>query len=290
MATTVTDFLTALEIRLNKAGGITASSNPTLTQVYQVIYEISEWLARMCAQYESDIGRKVASVSLTDGTALYRDAIDDMIAPAAKGYLEDSTTGARDELSLVAPDRITEYSALAAAETKPDKFYIGPNGELNFLQTPDASYTAKIPYWRHQTKPAAKSYTISGASKVSTGCVITATAHGFLTGDRTYIASVVGMTELNTNWYTVTRASANTFVLDGVDSSVYTAYTSGGIAHVIIPFNGIFDSIFIEKASVRFQDIQEYQQAFEASWLKFLMEEAKKIILMRKNYDATVQK
>jgi hypothetical protein len=44
------------------------------------------------------------------------------------------------------------------------------------------------------------------------------------------VASVGGMTQLNGNTYTVQYATANTFALQGVDSSGYTTYTSGGTA------------------------------------------------------------
>ena len=63
--------------------------------------------------------------------------------------------------------------------------------------------------------------------------VITATAHGFSDDDWVKITSVVGMTELNGNFYIVSNATANTFELtdtdgDDVDGLLYTAYTSGG--------------------------------------------------------------
>ena len=71
--------------------------------------------------------------------------------------------------------------------------------------------------------------TITGASQ-GKPCIITATAHGFVPGDRVTIASVGGMTTLNGNTYTVEYVTANTFSLFGVDSSAYSAYTSGGTA------------------------------------------------------------
>lgn len=71
--------------------------------------------------------------------------------------------------------------------------------------------------------------TISGASKASP-CVITATAHGLSSGDIVSIASVVGMTELNGKTAVITKLTADTFSLLGVDSTAYTSYTSGGSA------------------------------------------------------------
>lgn len=68
---------------------------------------------------------------------------------------------------------------------------------------------------------------ITGATQANP-CVISATSHGRSNGDLVYIDDVVGMTELNGNIYEVANANANDFELDGIDSSAYTAYSSGG--------------------------------------------------------------
>jgi hypothetical protein len=75
---------------------------------------------------------------------------------------------------------------------------------------------------------------ITGVTQAATG-VVTSTAHGFLTGDLIYIDAIVGMTELNAEYYFVVRINANTFSLEDrygvtVDTSAFTAYTSGGTA------------------------------------------------------------
>jgi len=61
--------------------------------------------------------------------------------------------------------------------------------------------------------------------------VATAVAHGFADGDEVYIDSVVGMTEVNERQFTVANKAANTFELEGEDSTAYTAYSSGGTAN-----------------------------------------------------------
>jgi len=66
-------------------------------------------------------------------------------------------------------------------------------------------------------------------------CEITSNAHGFSNGQEVYISSVGGMTELNSRWFKVAGATANTFTLqymDGssVNSTAFGAYTSGGTA------------------------------------------------------------
>lgn len=72
-----------------------------------------------------------------------------------------------------------------------------------------------------------KTGVISGATQASP-VSITATAHGLTTGRSVTPSSVGGMTEINGNEYVITVVDANTFTLDGIDGSAFTAYTSGG--------------------------------------------------------------
>ena len=69
--------------------------------------------------------------------------------------------------------------------------------------------------------------TITGATQANP-VQITVASHGYSTGDDVYIASVGGMTELNGRFFRVTNTGTNTFTLNGVDGTGYTAYTSGG--------------------------------------------------------------
>ena len=60
--------------------------------------------------------------------------------------------------------------------------------------------------------------------------VVTITAHGYANGDEVIISDVVGMTEVNGLTATVANVTANTFELSGVDTTGFTAYSSGGTA------------------------------------------------------------
>jgi len=70
---------------------------------------------------------------------------------------------------------------------------------------------------------------ITGATQANP-CQLTIVGHGYTTGDQIKVEAVGGMTELNGLTFTVTNTGANTLTLDGVNSSSYTAYTSGGTA------------------------------------------------------------
>lgn len=60
--------------------------------------------------------------------------------------------------------------------------------------------------------------------------VVTSNAHGYANGDIILITGVVGMVEVNDRVFQVAGQTTNTFELEGVDGSLYTAYASGGSA------------------------------------------------------------
>lgn len=68
---------------------------------------------------------------------------------------------------------------------------------------------------------------ITGISQANPGNV-TAVAHGFATGDIVIIEGVVGMTQVNGRYYTIIVTGADNFTI-GIDTSAYTAWSSGGI-------------------------------------------------------------
>jgi hypothetical protein len=69
---------------------------------------------------------------------------------------------------------------------------------------------------------------IQGATQ-SNPCVITSVGNSLATGQMIYIANVEGMTQLNQANYIITVIDADHFSLNGIDSTGFGAYTSGGI-------------------------------------------------------------
>ena len=71
---------------------------------------------------------------------------------------------------------------------------------------------------------------VSGATRANPGS-IKVVAHGLTTGNEVGFLDVAGMTQLNGNGYTVTKVDADNFTI-GVDTSAYSAYTSGGLVYL----------------------------------------------------------
>lgn len=72
--------------------------------------------------------------------------------------------------------------------------------------------------------------TISGITLANPG-VVTSTSHGFSNGD-VVILAIAGMVQLNQVACRVANVTTNTFELEGIDTSGYTAFTSGSATKV----------------------------------------------------------
>lgn len=118
------------------------------------------------------------------------------------------------------------------------------------VQTPYYSKVALVPYsmgvnlsstnaaTARGAIPAAKTITgaswSTGTAKTITGitranpAVVTSNGHGFSNGDRVYISGVSNMTQVNGKVYTVANKTNNTFQLQGVSSSNWNSFQSGG--------------------------------------------------------------
>lgn len=113
---------------------------------------------------------------------------------------------------------------------------------VRFQYSTDQAYVIQLgpSYMRFYTPSGGivieASATITGISQAATAVVTYSGADIFANGDRIIISGVVGMYEVNNREYTVANlnAGANTFELSGVNSSAYTAYSSGGTASIIL--------------------------------------------------------
>lgn len=78
--------------------------------------------------------------------------------------------------------------------------------------------------------PGGSPQAIKGITQANPAVVTYSGADNYANGDRVIISDVVGMTEVNDKEFTVANVNtgANTFQLSGINSTGYTAYTSGG--------------------------------------------------------------
>lgn len=94
-----------------------------------------------------------------------------------------------------------------------------------------------ITFYQNGGNVISSTKTITGATNANP-CVITSSSHGFSNGDIIIVSGVLGMTQLNNAYFIIANVTTNTFSLkdllgNAIDSTLYTAYTSGGTANKI---------------------------------------------------------
>ena len=92
-----------------------------------------------------------------------------------------------------------------------------------------------------ETPISSISAAVTNATNANPCVITTGAAHGLSTGDSVDFSSVGGMTQLNTLPATaITVISPTSFSLDGVDSTAFGVYTTGGtVTRVSIPADGL---------------------------------------------------
>jgi len=112
--------------------------------------------------------------------------------------------------------------------------------------------------------------------------VVTSSSHGYSNGDFVNISGVVGMTEVNGKTFKVADKTTNTFELQNVDgtdinSSSFTAYSSGGVANKIFQITTeyttaqLFDIKFAQSADVMYlchnaHEVMKLSRTGHTSW------------------------
>ncbi len=75
--------------------------------------------------------------------------------------------------------------------------------------------------------------TITSVSQANPA-VVTAVAHGYATGDVVLLTGIAGMGQINTLQFQITVTGANTFQLNGLNSSGFAAAGSGGVVRRVL--------------------------------------------------------
>jgi len=115
-----------------------------------------------------------------------------------------------------------------------------------------------IRFYRNSAPIYEADVTITGISQAASARV-TAVGHGYVTGGEVLITSVAGMTEINGLRSIITVIDPNTFDLDSVDSTAFTAYASGGVANRVYEIVSPYTTADLE-------DIQ-YAQSADTMWI-----------------------
>jgi hypothetical protein len=102
---------------------------------------------------------------------------------------------------------------------------------------------------------------ITAISQANPG-VVTAAGHGLSTGDRVGITGVVGMVEVNDRLFTATFVSGTQFSI-GVNTTAYTAYSSGGTSELLMPVPNNESALVYYNDNLRDRPVLACQRALE---------------------------
>jgi len=136
--------------------------------------------------------------------------------------------------------------------------------------TPAAvSYTSGV-----VTLPVILQKSITAISQAASAVVTVGAAHGFAVNDKVYLSGISGMVEANGLVGTVTATAATTITVN-IDSTLFTAYTSGGTATKYLTTMDTLTWTGTHDYVARFEAIQQemvHDDAFIRSWSVPLIE------------------
>lgn len=204
--------------------GVTINDSNTMTWPD----EVSRKLTRLGlgGNYVSIFDYTPNGAEVADYTSYFNAAVTDAISRAIR--------------TIYFPER--NYSFLSAPDPMPRGMNIIGDG-VNATVLVFKNYRGTGLWWKEDVAVGgsvrnlsalfqADQKTITGITQANPA-VVTCTAHGFVNGDKIVIRNVGGMTQVNNLAFTVANKTDNTFELQGINSSAYGAYTTGGYAQLV---------------------------------------------------------
>lgn len=138
-----------------------------------------------------------------------------------------------DRLDLAIPDQTRQFNADLIPNIYAYKFEETERVWMTYADNAEETINRALIYHFEEqgwtTFNFLTEVNITGVTEADPGVVTTSTDHGLNNGDLVVISDVSGMTELNDNEYVVANKTDKTFELQGVDTSGFTTYTSGGL-------------------------------------------------------------
>lgn len=147
--------------------------------------------------------------------------------PAIGPYAREALNVVPAEASYRPLNALTSVSNALDARAQGAAWFRGTDGTSKmFAFDATKAYLLSGATWGNATR-LDSAVTITDITAANPGKVTTSTSHGYSNGDVVKITSVVGMTEVNNLYFTVTVVDADEFTI-GVDTSAFTTYVSGG--------------------------------------------------------------
>jgi len=194
-----------------------------------------------------------------------------------------------------------ESVAIIPQENNDDEVYAIVNRNINGTQKRYIEYFTQENFdndWDAVRSDSSLTYDIpkvvSGATKTNP-VVISSTSHGFSAGDQIKIDNIVGMTELNGNFYLVKNITTHTFEITDLDGNnvnglLFSTYKSSGQARKMITTVSGLSHLEGETVSIQVDGgVPSGQQTFVVSSGSITLKQKAAVVHVGLPYTGTIQ-
>jgi hypothetical protein len=276
-------ILTAVGYRLGGGITISATSDPTTNTCLQWLNEISLWITGICAEQDSDLGRTIGTITTVAATiSAATKAANCQITATSHGLIASGTCeGAIKGVVGMTELNDKEYTATFVSSSA---LTLGV-ASTAYTTYASGGYITKRKYSTLATSiytPCQEGWVVDGHSRNPIKLI---TENDLINYDP---VEAVEPTEFYVDGSNNVCFPSYPDAAYTVKIPYYTIPTALTAAGDTMPFLGLMDNVFIEAATIRAQNRDEYDLSFELKWQSFLLDRVKNVIAMRKKMTSSV--
>jgi hypothetical protein len=279
-------LVTAIGYRLDITPSTTTT--PKLAEILVSIDESCKWIAGLCMELESELGRTLGAIQTIKKTITGITAANPPVVSSATHGLSDG-------------DEILIRDVLGMTEVN-DTWYKVDDKAADTLELQD--YTDTDIDGSGYTAYSSSGHIYKAKYQPSFYATLLALSQRGYIQKQYERAEIKLTTEDEAKCYSPTLiAEPEKYYLDGSNNIVFVPTPNDAFiiripyypipsitaAEDTMPFMGIFDLVVIEAVTIRYQNREEYDVGIELNWLKFLLERARAIIWARKRAGIEVE-
>lgn len=279
----VSTILTAAGYRIDKSLTISSTSDPSLATCVQYLNEIALWITGLCAEYNSDLGRIIGTIT----------TLHPLITAASKAS-PCSITSASHGLMTAGTAEVVIKDVAGMTELN-DTEYTATYSSANAvtLGIDSSAYTT----WSSGGYLSKRKY-----STLATTLYAPA-QEGWIMDDHARNPIKLRSENCLLEYDPVEASEPSEFYVDGSNNVCFPVYPDAVYTVKIpywtlptaltagtdtMPFLGLMDNVFIEALTIRAQNRDEYDLAFDLKWQSFLLDRVQRVIAMRKRMGGSV--
>lgn len=275
---TVATIIAAIGYRLGGGISISSTSDPSQATVIQWINETNQWITGLLAEYDSDLGRTIGTI-----TTIHAD-----ISAATKAS-PCAITATSHGLISSGTCEVVIKDVVGMTELNDNEFtftYTSANAGTLGIDSSDYSTYTSGGYVTKRKYSDLASYIYAPAQK------------GWIVNSHDRKEIKLRSEDVLVNYDPVEAIEPSEFYLDGENNICFPSYPDAAYTIKIpywqqptvltattdtVPFLGLLDNVIIEAVTIRAQNRDEYDLSFELKWNSFLLDRVKRVIELRKN-------